>query len=581
MSIHWQRIEVSGIFRRWFFPQLLGLCSLVLIGSVTGCGPVDQTVGHSKISDSVRQMNLLLIVADDMGYSDLGSFGGHAATPNLDKLALDGIRLSNFHAAPSCSPSRAQLLSSADNHRVGLGNMAELLSRYPWQQGKPGYEGYLTKKAVTVATALQEHGYRTFMSGKWHMGHAPDYVPTARGFDRSFALMGGTSSHFAADNGRRGHETIILENGQEVEWPSGQYSSDVYTDKLLEYLEEDPIEERPFFAYLAFTAPHHPLHAPQAAINKYAGVFDAGYEALMAERIQSMKALGILPDKDITLYPHPKARPWDSLSAHEKKLQSRYMQVYAAMLDNMDQNVGRVLDHLQRTGELDNTLIVFLSDNGASDQELASFPIWKERYESSNNALDNIGNADSWTGIGAGWAQAVSAPNRLAKHRTSEGGIRVPAFVWHAGIQHSARVSHAFAHIKDVAPTLLDYAQINLGPEFFLARNAVPWSGKSLRNLISGEAAQVHSTEDAFGWEHREQFALIKGDWKILQLPPPYGTGNWELYNLAEDTGEAKDLAASHPARLAELKQDWDNYVQANNVIVRVGGVHQGSNALN
>ncbi|MEM1155636.1 MAG: sulfatase-like hydrolase/transferase, partial [Pseudomonadota bacterium] len=296
----------------WCFASLLALIH------VSGCGNKPHAAPTDPSGSSLKRANLLLIVADDMGFSDLGSFGGDADTPNLDSLALEGLRLTNFHAAPSCSPSRAQLLSGADNHLVGLGNMAELLPRYPWQQGRPGYEGYLTRKAVTLARVLQEHGYRTYMTGKWHMGHEPDLVPSARGFDRSFALMGGTSSHYAADNGRDGVPTIFMEDGQVSSWPADGYSSDVYTDKLLEFLDLDRTESKPFFAYLAYTAPHHPLHAPKALIDKYAGVFDDGYEAVMSERLARMRTLGVIPDREIDLFRHPGARSWSSLPQDEK-----------------------------------------------------------------------------------------------------------------------------------------------------------------------------------------------------------------------------------------------------------------------
>ena len=516
-----------------------------------------------------RPPNILLIVADDMGFSDLGAFGGDARTPNLDRLANEGVRLTNFHAAPSCSPSRAQMLSGADNHLVGLGNMGELLFMYPWQRGKPGYEGYLTHRAVTIGTVLKEHGYRTYMTGKWHMGHAPDLIPLARGFDRSFALMNGTSSHYAADNGREGHPTIVVEDGQRVDWPEGKYSSDHYADKLLEYLKADKSDKRPFFAYLAFTVPHHPLHAPQSHIDKYRGVFDDGYEALARKRLARMRKLGIIPDRDIRVSPHPSARQWDTLPDREKRFQSRLMQVHAAMIDNMDHNVGRVLKHLEATGQLDHTIVVFLSDNGASDQEMSTFPLWKARYQASNNTPENIGRADSWTGIGVGWAHAITTPNRLSKHYTSEGGIHVPALLWRSGLNTGGRISTAFTHVRDVAPTLADYAGLSLSPGYFKKRDAVPWEGVSLKALLEGTGNAVHGKDRVFAWEHRERLGLIKGDWKLLKLPEPFGSGEWELIHLANDPGETADVSAAYPDKFSELLQDWQAYVKEYNVVLR------------
>jgi arylsulfatase A-like enzyme len=314
--------------------------------------------------------NVLLIVADDMGYSDIGPFGGEIATPTLDALAKEGLQLTNFHVLASCSPSRSVLLSGMDNHRAGLGTMSEMLPEHA--KGKPGYEGYLNHRVAALPEVLKANGYRTYMVGKWHLGEDETTIPHARGFDETFVLVGGGGSHWSD----RQMVTPIVpveysRNGQEVRsLPKDFYSTKNYTDNLIEWIKRDQDNDQPFFAYLSYTAPHDPLHAPQEYIDKYQGAYDGGWDALREKRLNRLQELGII-DKDAKPFPRlPTVKAWEDLPEEERAMAARDMEVYAAMVDYMDGQIKRVIDQLKASGEYENTLIIFFSDNGANGASL-------------------------------------------------------------------------------------------------------------------------------------------------------------------------------------------------------------------
>lgn len=521
-----------------------------------------------------KRPNFLVIVADDMGFSDLGSFGGEITTPHLDALALNGLRLTNFHSAPACAPTRAMLLSGTDHHIAGLGTHVEVL--HPTQRGKPGYEGYLNERVATLPELLRDAGYLTLMSGKWHLGHTIETSPHARGFDRSFALLPGAANHYAsspkAGTGFPAQDTLYTEDDRFVELPEDFYSSDGFTTKLLQYLEERE-DDRPFFAYLAFSAPHWPLQAPDDLIAKYKGRYDAGPEALRAERLERLKALGLCP-KDIR--PHPiiaKNKPWDEMNEEERARSARAMEVYAAMVERLDWNVGRVVDYLRKTGELENTLILFMSDNGAEGALIEAVPVFGpylmdfiERHY--DNSLENIGRPNSYVWYGPRWAQAATAPSRLYKTYTSEGGIRVVAFAHWPKLVPEPAIGHAFSTVMDVMPTLLDLAGATHPAPDYKGRKVVPPMGRSLLPWIEGRAESVHLADAVTGWEFFGRRGIRKGDWKAIWIPAPEGTGEWQLYDVAKDPGETEDLAAALPARLAEMLTLWDEYVEKTGVVL-------------
>jgi arylsulfatase len=397
--------------------------------------------------------NFLLIVVDDMGFSDLGAFGSEIRTPHLDALAYGGVRLTDFHSAPACSPTRAMLLTGTDHHIAGIGTMTEVLR--PDFEGAAGYEGYLNERVVTVTELLRDAGYRTIMSGKWHLGRTRDKAPVERGFERSFALLPGGADHFGRSEVDKfalaGSAPMYIEDARYVsELPRNFYSSDYFTTRLIEFLEEDTDPGRPFFAYLPFSAPHFPLQAPDAEIARYAGVYDEGPDALRARRLERLKALGLTAEETV---PHPVVTDepeWETLSDEKRALSARAMEVYAAMVDRIDQNVGRVIEWLERTGKFDDTVIIFLSDNGAEGAVLEAFPIIGPFYskviaQHCDNRLANAGRPGSYIWYGPRWAQAATAPSRLVKTYTTEGGIRVPAFIRYPGGPRSGKVGSVFS----------------------------------------------------------------------------------------------------------------------------------------
>lgn len=532
--------------------------------------------------------NFLIIVADDLGWSDLGVFGGEIATPNLDALALSGVRFTGFHTAPTCSPTRSMLMGGVDNHEAGLGTMAELLG--PATRGQPGYEGYLNDRVASIAELLRAGGYATWMAGKWHLGLTPEREPAARGFEHSFALLQGLSNHFGADQDeawtKAGLAPSYRDDGKPAALPKGQYSADYFADRLIGYLyaSAKAADRRPFFAYLPFTTPHWPLQAPAQTIAKYKGRYDAGYEALRAERLARQQALGLVAANAV---PHSLelAKPWASLSADERAVEARKMEVYAAMVDRMDQNVGRVIAALKAQGRYDNTIILFFADNGPEGNVIeAPSPRFKVGSPDAalppaqalgiDNSLDNIGKPTSYVGYGPGWAQANSVPSWLVKGYTTEGGIRVSAFAAGRGVTGGGRIANANLDVRDVALTLLDYAGLRQ-PSQFAGHAILPYEGKSLRPVLAASAVNVRSADDTLGYELFFRRALRQGDWKVVFLPAPtnrytrggISTGRWQLFNVARDPGETHDLAAAEPKRLAELVKAYDLYAKAKGVV--------------
>lgn len=487
-----------------------------------------------------------------------------------------------------CSPTRSMLLSGTDNHIAGLGQM-EFWGRgrdppVPWA-GRPGYEGYLNFRVAALPEVLRDAGYYTCMSGKWHLGLQPEQGPHARGFERSFALLPGGASHYAHDP-RRADGSLVFahwaslyaEDGRRVdaasEFPAEYYSSDYYATRLVEFLkerEEDPgKKERPFFAYLPFTAPHWPLQAPRENVDRYKGVYDDGPDRLREKRLARQKELGLLPD-DVEAHPVvAETKEWDDMSADEKVWSARTMEVYAGMVDRMDENIGRVFQQLKDAGEWDNTFVVFMSDNGAEGAVLEAIPMTGEVIKKTidkeyNNDLENLGNRDSFIWYGPRWAQAATAPSRMHKGYVTEGGIRCPAVVHYPGFGKvggaSGEISRAFATVMDIMPTILDLAGVPLPGPTFKGREVVPIKGKSWAPFLRREVEQVHGEDTVVGWELFFHQAVRRGKWKAVFIPKPKGPERWQLYNIDEDMGEIHDLAEKEPAVLDELVKYWLAYV--------------------
>ena len=517
------------------------------------------------------QPNIVLIVADDLGYSDIGAFGAEIATPRLDRLAASGVRLANFHAAPTCSPTRSMLLSGTDNHTAGVGAMAE--APRPELAGRYGYEGRISARVATLAERLDAAGYTSIMAGKWHLGSTPDSLPSARGFDRSFALLQGGHNHFGHGGfgaTLEGHMGVdYLDDGKPVTVGDDFFSSDVFTDKLMAKIDQVDAGQ-PFLAFLSFTAPHSPLQAPEAFVAKYRGKYDAGWTRLREDRIARMKALGLIGDEALAGPLAPDGASWERLDGEQRRVQARAMEIYAAMVDNMDWNIGRLLDHLEAKGRDRDTLVLFISDNGPAGQVAEDYmvvPSVRERLDQADNSLDNMGAADSYVFQGPHWAAAGSAPFRLTKGAVTEGGTRVPAIIAGAGIDRRGVIGHAYSTVMDVVPTVLELAGVPL-TDAVDGRAVAPVTGRSMVAHLRGEAARVHPEDAAIVYELHGQRSVVRGDWKLLLMPAPLGTGEWQLFNLAEDPGEHRDLALERPDLRDQLIAAWDDYVARAQVLV-------------
>lgn len=519
----------------------------------------------SIAAEPAKRPNILLILADDLGYTDIGSYGGEIATPNIDKLAKTGVKMTQFYASPFCSPTRAMLLSGTDNHLAGFGDMAELMTAE--QKGRPGYEGYLNERVVPMAQVLKDAGYRTAMTGKWHLGVPEQFSPATRGFEQSYVLTMGGSSHWGDQGGiialdpDKPIRAIYRENGKAVSVPQDFYSSEFFASKLIDYLKSGENTGKPFFGYLAFTAPHWPLHAPDVDIAKYEGRYKEGYDKLRKERLERMKKLGLLP-KDTPVYEgHPSWPKWDSLTADQKESEAKRMAVYAAMVDNMDRQIGRVIGYLKETKQLDNTYIFFMSDNGADGNSVYDVGRTREWiHRDMDNSTAHIGKQGSFAEYGPGWAQVGSTPFKLYKSFMYEGGIAVPAIVWGPGLKKGS-VKRDLAHVTDIAPTIYELAGTKHPGTEYNGKTVLPLRGKSMVAYLQGKKPAVHEQSHAIGWELGGRKALRKGDWKIVFANKQWGKGDWELYNVAKDRTESQDLAESEPAKLKEMIDAWERYV--------------------
>lgn len=540
-------------------PLLAKLC-LPLLAPALALGAASAQAAPAK------RPNILLIVADDLGYTDLGAYGAEISTPNLDKLASGGVKMTGFYASPFCSPTRAMLMSGSDNHLAGFGDMSELM--LPEQRGKPGYEGYLNARVVPMAQVLKDAGYRTAMAGKWHLGVKEEYSPASRGFEQSYAMVMGGASHWGDQSGivamdpDKPPKAIYRENGKAIDIPrDGFYSSQAFTDKLLDYLKSGEKSGKPFFGYLAFTAPHWPLHAPDADIAKYEGRYKEGYDKLRKERLERMKRLGIVPADTPVYEGHAHWPKWESLTPAQQEAEARRMTVYSAMVDHMDRQIGRVLDYLKAKGELDNTFIFFMSDNGADGNSVYDVGRTREWIEKDmDNSTANTGKPGSFIEYGPGWAQVGSTPFKLYKSFMYEGGIAVPAIAWGPGIKGGA-LKREFAHVTDVAPTIFELAGARHPGTEYQGKPVLPLRGKSMVSWLQGKASTVRSDQDAVGWELGGRKALRKGDWKIVYANKPWGKDGWELYNIAKDRTESRDLADENPQKLGEMIVAWKQYV--------------------
>jgi len=518
------------------------------------------STASAKADAEPARPNILLIVADDAGYADIGSFGSEIQTPNIDALAAVGVRFTDFNVSATCSPTRSMMLTGTDNHLVGLGNMAEFTA--PNQTGLQGYEGYLTDRAVPFPELLREAGYHTYMAGKWHMGEEPEHWPAARGFERDLALIPGGGSHLDDMLGLAGDRQLYTYNGKALATlRPGFHSSEDYTAAIIADIEESRGDGRPFFAYLALQAPHDPFQLPAEWRDRYSGRYDRGYDVVRAQRIERMKALGIIGPETTVFARLPTIPAWSDLSAAEQRKSARSMELFAGMVENMDANIGSLIGYLKAKDLYDNTLIVFLSDNGPEGTLMPAPPPW------DNSRFEDWGGKGTFIQYGPAWAQVGAGPLRMFKGYLSEGGIRTPLIVAGRGIRDGGRISDANTHVMDIPVTILAAAGVAY-PQTYRDKPVEPLQGISLAPVLNGTEASVRGAEDWLGWELFGNRAIRQGDWKLLWMCPPSGTGQWQLYDLKTDLGETTDLAEEKPDLRDRLKAHWDEYTLRNNIVL-------------
>lgn len=539
--------------------------ALALLLGAALCGP-SAALAQPAVS---RPPNIVILLADDWGFTDVGAFGGEMATPHLDALAAAGVRFSNFHVAGSCSPTRAMLQTGVSNHRAGLGNMPETVP--PEHLGKPGYETHITNRVVTIAELLRAQGYRTYLTGKWHLGHTPDTLPTARGYDRALAL-----SQSGADNFENKPNLLLYdkadwtEDGKPARLPARFYSSTLIVDRMIGYIDSGRSSGKPFLASINFLANHILVQAADADIAAYRGRYDAGWTALRQARRAGAEAKGVMP-AGVRMVAMRTTKDWETLSPGERAQRAGAMAAYAAMATAMDREVGRLVQHLKAIGEYDNTVFLFLSDNGAEatdPMEMSLMSNFNARllYDQSVAAQ---GRPGSLTAIGAGFASAAASPLRGYKFSASEGGLRVPLIVAWPGNPAIAQggVARGFTHVTDLVPTML--ALVGAPPQQgrFAGRAVAPVTGQDLSPMLRDPAAVAHAANRPVGYELSGNAVLFKGDYKLVKNLPPYGDGHWHLYNIVTDPGETTDLAASEAARFAAMQADYEAYAKANGVL--------------
>lgn len=553
--------------------QALAVCLAIALG---GCESEAVSVGPADPATLTPpdRPNILLIVIDDVGFSDLGVYGSEIRTPHIDSIARRGLTFTDFHVGMTCSPTRAMMLTGVDNHLAGLGNMAGVTAQN--QLGQPGYEGHLNDQVVPVPEILQASGYRTYMAGKWHLGYDTGYRPVQQGFDHSFALLNAGASHFNDMRGliERSARASYLADDEPVEsLPPDFFSSTFYVQRMIDFIQADEASDAPFFAYLAFTAPHWPLGVPDEYLDLYQGDYDEGYDIWRQRRLDSVNATGIL-DQQMTELPRlDGVAAWDDLPPEVQKRESRKMELYAAMIEHLDMQIGRLLDYLADAGMMDNTAILLMSDNGSEGNDrsrIATNAEWLPR--AWDLSYENMGKKDSYVYYGAGWGQVSSAPFRLFKAYPAEGGTRVPLIVSLPGQDTQGATGDTFATVVDIAPTLLQLAGIPV-PEASIEEGAMhEMQGTSLLPYVEGQVDRVHDPDYAFGWELFGHRAVRKGPWKLLWIDDGNGQGEWQLYNLVQDPAETNDLSGAEPEKLAEMIREWSLYVERNGVILPDGG---------
>lgn len=492
--------------------------------------------------------NIILIMVDDMGYSDIGSYGSEIMTPNIDKLASEGTRFREFYNNSICAPTRASLLTGQYSHRAGMGF-------FDINLGLPAYQGFLNRESLTIAEVLRQNGYKTLMSGKSHLGKDSLAWPNQRGWDKFYGFIPGASNYFDIGEYGDAAPVTLIKNNRKENLKPGEYLTNKITDNALEFLDAEKKSDKPFFLYLAFNAPHWPLQALPEDISKYKGRYDIGWDSLRRERIERQRKLGIiLPDQKIA--DRDKEVPlWENLTYDQKQLWKAKMEVYAAMIDRVDQNIGRLLAKLREIEKDENTLIIFISDNGA--QGGYSSPTRKPQRNSGP-----IGSPGSYDYQEQSWAYVSNTPLRQYKNNMHEGGFSSPLIAWFPRIIKAGALVKGTGHIIDIAPTFYELARASY-PLTYNGYKSYSLPGKSLIPVLTGKTTEVDRSEPLF-WERAGNRAVRQGNWKIVSTFPSY---KWELYEISTDRGETTDLASKYPEVVDRLSSAYFTWAAQNGVV--------------
>jgi arylsulfatase/uncharacterized sulfatase len=562
-------------------PLLLTLACLILAKNAFAIPATE-----SKPQDS--RPNIVVILADDLGYSDIASYGSEINTPNLDQLAQQGLRFSRYYTSASCAPTRAMLLTGVDSHRAGVANIAEALTAE--QSHSPFYRGSLNHNVVTVATLLKESGYHTNMAGKWHLGYEDkSLMPINRGFEQTVMMPFSGGDNWTSQSYLPNYrKTLWYKNGEEIELPEDFYSSKFLVDNAISQIENNRDSDQPFFSYLAFQAVHIPVQAPREYTEKYIDTYQHGWSALKEARQQAVKDLGLIRN-DAPVKTMNSTQDWDALTAQEQRFNSKRMAVYAGMIDAMDFHIGRLVNYLKDIGEFDNTIIVFTSDNGPEPSDpyimhpLAPFAI--EHLLGYSNDYETLGERGSYNTIGASFASAASGPLGHYKFHAGEGGMRVPMIISGPTLSKAMQgtISHSKAFVKDLAPTILAIAGTQHPGAIYKGKSIEPITGKNLLPVITGAVDTVYTASDIIAYEIGGNAALIKGDYKIILNRSADNDddndGQWHLYNIAQDPGETNALEASQTQVFADLLSEYERYASENGVIAVPKDYHQTEQA--
>ena len=538
---------------------------------------------HFVNSQADERPNVVLILADDLGFTDIAPFGSEIDTPNIARLAASGLSFTNYHTAANCAPARAMLLTGVDSHRNGVPNIPESIP--PEQLAYDHYQGVLSQNVVTLASLLRDSGYHTYMTGKWHLGHTPELLPSARGFERTIAM-----ADTGADNWEQRTYLPIYDeahwyaDGEKHTLPDDFYSSEYFIDKTIEFISANESDDKPFFAYIPFQAVHMPVQAPREFSDKYAGVYDQGWTVMREQRRLAAEEAGVIPE-NTEIIVTPGTLDWDALTEEQRDHHARRMEVYAGMVDAMDMHIGRLMTYLESIGEYENTIFIFTSDNGAEGSPLINptgnsvLDPWFQRvgYETG---IENLGEKGSWVGIGPSNATIAASPLAYYKFHANEGGLRVPLVMSGPGISQRGELSDEFVFVTDLAPTILNLAGVNDHGGSWQTRKVEPIVGKDFSSYLQGQAGPIHTASEPIGYEMGGSGALFKGDYKIVINKFEQNESEWHLFNIKTDPGEANDLAKAEPELLSEMLADYEQWASSNNVLSMPEGYNRARTIL-